>query len=263
MKEKQEIVANWLPRYTGTPLEQFGQHILLTNFGHYVDLFADWHGVEVHGRDRPMPNATADGITLINFGMGSPNAATVMDLLGAIAPKAALFLGKCGGLKRKNQIGDLVLPIAAIRGEGTSNDYLPPEVPALPAFQLQRAVSTMIRDLGHDYWTGTVYTTNRRVWEHDDTFKEYLRRTRCMAVDMETATIFAAGFANRIPCGALLLVSDQPMIPEGVKTESSDQRVTAQYVEAHIRIGVEALKLVRRNGRSVKHLRFEAEVDPD
>jgi len=263
MKNKQEIVANWLPRYTGTALEDFGQHILLTNFGHYVELFAQWHGVEVHGRDRPMPNATADGITLINFGMGSPNAATVMDLLSAIEPQAALFLGKCGGVKKKNQLGDLVLPIAAIRGEGTSNDYLPPEVPALPAFQLQRAVSTMIRDLGHDYWTGTVYTTNRRVWEHDDTFKDYLRRTRCMAVDMETATIFAAGFANRIPCGALLLVSDQPMIPEGVKTESSDQRITAQYVEAHIRIGVEALKLVRRNGRSVKHLRFEAEADPD
>ncbi|HKR76330.1 MAG TPA: AMP nucleosidase [Rhodanobacter sp.] len=257
MKEKHEIVANWLPRYTGTPLEQFGQYILLTNFGHYVDLFADWHGVEVQGRDRPMPNATADGITLINFGMGSPNAATVMDLLGAINPKAALFLGKCGGLKKKNQIGDLVLPIAAIRGEGTSNDYLPPEVPALPAFQLQRGVSTMIRDLGHDYWTGTVYTTNRRVWEHDEQFKAYLRRTRCMAVDMETATIFAAGFANEIPCGALLLVSDQPMIPEGVKTEASDRKVTEKFVEAHIRVGIEALKLVRRNGRSVKHLRFE------
>lgn len=263
MKNKQEIVANWLPRYTGTALEDFGQHILLTNFGHYVELFAEWHGVEVHGRDRPMPNATADGMTLINFGMGSPNAATVMDLLGAVEPQAALFLGKCGGVKKKNRLGDLVLPIAAIRGEGTSNDYLPPEVPALPAFQLQRAVSTMIRDLGHDYWTGTVYTTNRRVWEHDEAFKEYLRRTRCMAVDMETATIFAAGFANRIPCGALLLVSDQPMIPEGVKTEASDQRITARYVESHIRIGVEALKLVRRNGRSVKHLRFEAEADPD
>jgi AMP nucleosidase len=257
MKTKNEIVSNWLPRYTGTPLEAFGQHILLTNFGHYVERFALDHGVEVRGRDRPMPNATADGITLINFGMGSPNAATVMDLLSVIAPEAVLFLGKCGGLKRKNSIGDLILPIAAIRGEGTSNDYLLPEVPALPAFQLQRAVSTMIRDLGHDYWTGTVYTTNRRVWEHDEAFKDYLRRTRSMAIDMETATIFAAGFANHIPCGALLLVSDQPMIPEGVKTESSDAVVTANYVDRHIKVGIEALKLVRRHGRSVKHLRFE------
>lgn len=263
MKNKAEIVANWLPRYTGTELEGFGDHILLTNFGHYVDLFADMNGVEVRGQDRPMPNATAGGITMINFGMGSPNAATMMDLLSAIHPAAVLFLGKCGGVKKKNQIGDLVLPIAAIRGEGTSNDYLLPEVPALPAFQLQRAVSTMIRDLGHDYWTGTVYTTNRRVWEHDSEFKVYLRKTRCMAVDMETATIFAAGFANEIPCGALLLVSDQPMIPEGVKTEASDKKVTGNYVNAHIEIGIGALKLVRRKGRSVKHLVYEYTFDPD
>jgi AMP nucleosidase len=263
MKDKTDIVTNWLPRYTGTPLDGFGQHILLTNFGHYVERFAEWNGVPVLGREKAMPNATVDGITMINFGMGSPNAATVMDLLSAIAPKAVLFLGKCGGLKRKNQLGDLVLPIAAIRGEGTSNDYLLPEVPALPAFQLQRAVSTMIRDLGHDYWTGTVYTTNRRVWEHDVAFKEYLRKTRCMAIDMETATIFAAGFANHIPSGALLLVSDQPMIPEGVKTELSDRMITANFVEAHIKIGVEALKLVRRHGRSVKHLRFEEDLESD
>jgi AMP nucleosidase len=209
------------------------------------------------GRERPMPSATHDGITMINFGMGSANAATVMDLLSAYLPKAVLFLGKCGGLKKKNELGDLVLPIAAIRGEGTSNDYLPPEVPALPAFALQRAVSTMVRDLEHDYWTGTVYTTNRRVWEHDDDFKEHLRKLRCMAIDMETATVFAAGFANSIPSGALLLVSDQPMIPEGVKTEASDKVVSMNFVESHIQIGIEALKLVRRHGKSVKHLRFD------
>ena len=261
MKIKKDIVENWLPRYTGTPLSEFGDYVLLTNFDNYVEWFAAGNGVLVNGIDRPMPNATADGVTLINFGMGSPNAATVMDLLSAIMPKAVLFLGKCGGLKRKNHLGDLILPIAAIRGEGTSNDYLPPEVPALPAFELQRAVSTMIRDLGHDYWTGTVYTTNRRVWEHDEPFKEKLRRTRSMAIDMETATIFAAGFANHISTGALLLVSDQPMVPEGVKTEASDLVVTKNYVETHIEIGIEALKLVRRRGRSVKHLRFEDDFD--
>ncbi|HDS1013397.1 AMP nucleosidase [Stenotrophomonas maltophilia] len=257
MKSKQEIVDNWLPRYTGVPLDQFGQHILLTNFGGYLHTFSELTGAPVIGLDRPMASATIDGVTMINFGMGSPNAAIIMDLLSAVMPKAVLFLGKCGGLKRKNQLGDLVLPIAAIRGEGTSGDYLPPEVPALPAFALQRAVSTMIRDLGHDYWTGTVYTTNRRVWEHDEAFKERLRAMRCMAIDMETATVFAAGFANHIPSGALLLVSDQPMIPDGVKTEASDAKVSSQFVENHIQIGIEALKLIRRNGKSVRHLRFD------
>jgi AMP nucleosidase len=257
MKTKKEIVENWLPRYTGTALEGFGDHILLTNFGNYLDIFAEQTGAKVVGRERSMPNATADGITMIMFGMGSANAATVMDLLSAIRPKAVLLLGKCGGLKRKNRIGDLVLPIAAIRGDGASNDYLLPEVPALPAFSLQRAVSTVIRDLEQDYWTGTVYTTNRRVWEHDAEFKQYLRKTRSMAIDMETATIFAAGFANSIPSGALLLVSDQPMVPEGVKTAASDQKVTQQFVGRHIEIGIEALRLIRRHGKSVKHLRFD------
>ncbi len=257
MKTKKEIVENWLPRYTGTTLAEFGQHVLLTNFGNYLEFFADHMGTKIVGRDRPMPNATADGITMVMFGMGSAMAATVMDLLSAVGPKAVLLLGKCGGLKRKNKIGDLVLPIAAIRGDGASNDYLLPEVPALPAFSLQRAVSTVIRDMAQDYWTGTVFTTNRRVWEHDGEFKQYLRKTRSMAIDMETATIFAAGFANGIPSGALLLVSDQPMIPEGVKTEASDRQVTEQFVERHIRIGIEALRLIRRHGKSVKHLRFE------
>jgi len=257
MKTKKEIVDNWLPRYTGTALGDFGPYVLLTNFDNYLQVFSRLVNAPIVGHDRSMPNATGDGITMINMGMGSANAATVMDLLSAVAPKAVLFLGKCGGLKRKNQIGDLVLPIAAIRGDGTSNDYLLPEVPALPAFSLQRAISTIIRDLACDYWTGTVYTTNRRVWEHDDEFKAYLRKTRSMAIDMETATIFAAGFANSIPTGALLLVSDQPMVPEGVKTEDSDRRVTDAFVERHVQIGIEALRLIRRHGKSVKHLRFD------
>jgi AMP nucleosidase len=204
-----------------------------------------------------MQSATANGITIINFSMGSAMAATIMDLLTAVHPKAVLFLGKCGGLKKKNAIGDLILPIAAIRGEGTSNDYLPAEVPALPSFNLQKAISYTIRLKGLDYWTGTVYTTNRRVWEHDEKFKDYLRTLRAMAIDMETATIFSVGFCNEIPTGALLLVSDQPMIPEGVKTEESDKKVSSDFVTNHLQIGIDALKELQNKGISVKHLRFE------
>jgi len=257
MKNKEEIVQNWLPRYTGTSLNEFGNYILLTNFNKYVKKFADWNNVEIKGMDMPMPNATANGITIINFGMGSANAATIMDLLSAISPKAVLFLGKCGGLKKKNELGDLILPIAAIRGEGTSDDYFPPEVPALPAFSLQKAISTTIRNHNKDYWTGTVYTTNRRVWEHDEEFKEYLRSIRAMGIDMETATIFSTGFSNEIPTGALLLVSDQPMISSGVKTAESDKKVTENFVDEHLKIGIDALNELKNNGLTVKHLRFE------
>jgi AMP nucleosidase len=256
MKTKQDIVQNWLARYTGTPNELFGKYILLTNFNNYVELFAKIQKVRVNGKDKAMPNATSGDISIINFGMGSANAATIMDLLSAIEPKAILFLGKCGGLKKKNNLGDFILPIAAIRGEGTSNDYFPPEVPALPAFSLQKAVSTTIRNFNKDYWTGTVYTTNRRVWEHDDKFKKYLRKIRAMAIDMETATIFITAFANEIPAGALLLVSDQPMIPEGVKTEESDQIVTSNFVSDHIQIGISSLNELINNGLTVKHLKF-------
>ncbi len=257
MKTKEEIVKNWLPRYTGRPIEDFDKHILLTNFQFYVEWFANHFNVPIVGEDRNMPNAQANGITIINFGMGSPNAATIMDLLSAIdGLQAVLFLGKCGGLKKKNKLGDLILPIAAIRSDGTSNDYIPAEVPALPAFNLQRAISTSIRDSGRDYWTGTVFTTNKRVWEYDERFKRYLEKTRAMAIDMETATIFSVGFFNQIPSGALLLVSDQPMISTGVKTEESDHKVTENFVNDHITIGIRALTEIINNNLSVKHLKF-------
>lgn len=256
MKTKLEIAANWLPRYTGTCLEDFGKYILLVNFSNYVRRFASLYGVQVNGTDKVMPNATANDITIIDFGMGSANAATIMDLLISIQPVACLFLGKCGGIKEKTRLGDLILPIAAIRGDGTSNDYFPPEVPALPAFNLQKAISSTIRDHERDYWTGTIYTTNRRVWEQDEKFKEYLRSIRCMAVDMESATLFTVGFHNQIPSGALLLVSDQPMTPEGIKTEESDDKVTHDFVEEHLQIGIESLLEIKNNGISVKHLKF-------
>ncbi|MEJ6601260.1 MAG: AMP nucleosidase [Verrucomicrobiia bacterium] len=256
LKTRKEIVTNWLPRYTGVPIDELGDHILLTNFQHYVKVFAQRHRVPVRGKDKPMPNATAGRITIINFGMGSATAATIMDLLTALNPKAVLFLGKCGGLKHRAAIGDLILPIAAIRGEGTSNDYFPPEVPALPAFAMQKAISTTIREAGRDYWTGTVYTTNRRVWEHDAKFKKYLRKIRPIAIDMETATIFMTGFFNEIATGALLLVSDQPMIPEGVKTAESDVEVDKNFVKDHIRIGIESLNQLINKGQTIKHLQF-------
>lgn len=257
MKTKEQIVADWLPRYTKRPLEEFTPYILLTNFNNYVEMFAEHFGVPVVGREGNMINASSGDITIINFGMGSPNAAIIMDILSAIHPKAVLFLGKCGGLKSKLSIGDYILPVAAIRGEGTSDEYFPPEVPALPAFALQRSVSSNIRDFGKDYWTGTVYTTNRRVWEQDQAFRDYLVSIRTMGIDMETATLFIGGFANHISTGALLLVSDKPLDDDGEKTEASDKKVTALFAKEHLDIGIKSLQSLIHNSKTIKHLRFE------
>ena len=256
MKTKSEIVDNWLARYTGLKLEEFGEYILLTNFDQYLHIFADICACSIKGENKNMGTASSKNITMINFGMGSPNAATIMDLLSAINPKAVLFLGKCGGLKKRINIGDFVLPIGAIRGDGTSNDYFPAEVPAMPSFSLQKAISTTIREFKTDYWTGTVYTTNRRVWEHDSVFKEYLKKTRAYAIDMETATLFTVGFHNKIPTGALLLNSDSPMTPEGVKTLKKDEINSRKFDKKHIEIGISSLKKLLDNAETVRHLKF-------
>ena len=257
METKQAIVSNWLFRYTGVRSEEFGDRILLTNFRNYVDKFAQRFGVPVLGTDRSMTVATnKDGLSIINFGMGSANAATVMDLLSAISPYGVLFLGKCGGLKRSTDLGHFILPIAAIRGEGTSDDYLRPEVPAMPSFKIHKYISQILVEHDLDYRTGVVYTTNRRVWEHDEKFKDYLKEIRAIGIDMETATIFITGLANDIPRGALLLVSDLPMVPEGVKTEELDQSVTKKYVDLHLDIGIEAMSHIAEQGEQIKHFAF-------
>lgn len=257
MKTKLEIAKNWLPRYTGTNIDGFGDYLLLTNFQNYVLKFADIFNCDVQGLGGPMQSATnGAGLSIINFGIGSANAATIMDLLVAREPKGVLFLGKCGGLKNSTEIGHFILPIAAIRGEGTSNDYLPPEVPALPSFKLHKFVSDKIISRNIEYRTGVIYTTNRRLWEWDEDFKIYLRKLGAIGIDMETATVFIVGYANQIARGALLLVSDLPMFPEGVKTEESDRAVTQQFVNMHLNIGIEAMTEIGSKGEAIKHFTF-------
>lgn len=257
MKTKEEIINNWLPRYTGTPLGDFGKYILLTNFDDYVHRFAKRFKAPIRGIDRPMQTCTnSDGLTIINFGIGSANAATIMDLLAAVKPEGVLFLGKCGGIKQTTEIGHFILPMAAIRGEGTSDDYFPPEVPALPSFKLHKFVSQKIMETEMEYRTGVIYTTNRRVWEHDKEFKDRLNKLRVLGIDMETATVFMVGLKNDIARGALLLVSDKPMTPEGVKTDESDQIINNNYVDIHIDIGIKAMTELGSKGEKIKHFHF-------
>lgn len=257
MKTKLDIAKNWLPRYTGMKIDDFGDYLLLTNFENYVTKFSEQFNCDITGEGRAMQAATnSAGLSIVNYGMGSANAATIMDLLIARAPKGILFLGKCGGLKKSTDLGNFILPTAAIRGEGTSNDYMPPEVPALPSFKLHKFVSDKVVQHNLEYRTGVVYTTNRRLWEWDDKFKNYLQSLGAIGIDMETATIFIAGYANQIARGAFLLVSDLPMVPEGVKTEESDRMVTDNFVDLHLQIGIEAMTDIDSKGETIKHFTF-------
>jgi len=257
MVTKSEIAADWLSRYTGMPLGEFGPYVLLTNFRDYVKRFAKRFSCNVYGDDRPMQAATNEhGLTIVNFGIGSPNAATIMDLLTAYHPECVLFLGKCGGLKHATEIGHFILPIGAIRGEGTSDDYLPPLVPALPSFKLHKFVSEKLVERGLDYRTGVIYTTNRRVWEHDLKFREQLQEYTPIGIDMETATIFVVGHKNQIARGALLLVSDKPLTPEGIKTSDSDARVNRDWSDVHLSIGIDSLTDIGEKGEMIKHFQY-------
>jgi len=258
MNTKLEIAKNWLPRYTGTQIDEFGDFLLITNFNNYVTKFAERFNCNIQGEGRPMQTATnSSGLSIINFGIGSANAATIMDLLIARRPKGVLFLGKCGGLKKNTELGHFILPTAAIRGEGTGKDYMPSEVPALPSFKLHKFVSSKILREQMEYRTGVIYTTNRRLWEYDEEFKTYLRRIGAIGIDMETATVFIVGYANQIARGALLLVSDLPMVPEGVKTEESDKTVTNKFVDLHLQIGIDAMTDLDTKGEQIKHFTFE------
>lgn len=257
LKTKLDIAKNWLPRYTGTQIDEFGDYMLLTNFHNYVTSFADQFGCDIKGTGKPMQTATnSNGLTIINFGIGSANAATIMDLLVARNPEGVLFLGKCGGLKRSTEIGHFILPIAAIRGEGTSDDYMPREVPALPSFKLHKFVSEKLIARNLEYRTGVIYTTNRRVWEWDTSFKNYLKKLSTIGIDMETATLFIVGLVNQIPHGALLLVSDMPMVPEGIKTGESDKMVTENFSNLHLQLGIEAMTEIGEKGEQIKHFRY-------
>ena len=257
MVSKKEIAANWLKRYTGSGTEELGNWILLTNFQDYVNRFAEKFNTKVRGVGGPMTSATnSDGLSIINFGMGSANAATIMDLLMSKNPEGVLFLGKCGGLKKTTDIGHFILPSAAIRGEGTSDDYFPQVVPAMPSFKLHKFVSEILVEHNLEYRTGVVYTTNRRLWEFDERFKRYLRKVRALGIDMETATIFITGLANEIARGALLLVSDRPMVPDGIKTAESDKKVTREFVNLHLEIGIQSLASIDKQGDKIKHFGY-------
>ena len=256
--EKWRIGREFLARYTGTEPEAFQKQIVLTNFHHYLERFRAIAGDATVTQGSAMTAAHSErlGVSIIDFSIGSPVAALIIEVLATADPKATLFLGICGGLHRSLQVGDFVLPTAAIRDEGASKHFMPPQVPALPTFKIQKFVSQIVVERGLDYRTGVVHTTDYRFWEFDERFKAHLYEERALAIDMESATLFSVGFASKVPIGALLLVSDLPLREGGVKTRESARAVFRRYTDLHIEVGIEAMSQIAERGEHIRHYRW-------
>jgi AMP nucleosidase len=233
------IASDSLERYSGSAVSDFQSRILITNFPSYVEAFARKRNLQIlSGSAFSVVHSPTEKITLLNFGLGSPSAALVVELLSFLMPECILLLGMCGGLRRRYQIGDYLIPIASVRGEGTSNFFFPPDVPALANFHMTQACSEVLRESDETFHFGITHTTNIRFWEFDDRFKEQLRTSRVQAIEMECATLFCASYKRSMTLGALLLVSDLPLETSGVKTKESSRRVVSLYAERHVEHGV-------------------------
>jgi AMP nucleosidase len=239
-------------------VQDFQKQIILTNFGHYLERFKALcpDAVQTHGSAMTAVHSASRGVSIINFSIGSPVAALIIEVLATADPKATLFLGMVGGLHRSLELGDFVLPTAAIRDEGASRHFMPPQVPALPTFKIQKFVSQIIVEKGLDYRTGVVHTTDYRFWEFNEQFKAQLYEERALAIDMETATLFSVGFASKVPIGALLLVSDLPLREGGIKTRDSARQVFQQFTDLHIEIGIQAMSEIQDRGEHIRHYRW-------
>lgn len=256
---KRQIALDMLERYTGSPAKEFQKQIILTNFNHYLERFvslSEGDSIERRGSAMAAIHNPKWNVSIVNFSIGSPTAALIIELLATVEPKAVLLLGMCGGLHRSLKVGDFILPTAAIRDEGASIHFMPRQVPALPTFKIQKFVSQIVVERGLDYRTGVVHTTDYRFWEFDESFKDQLYEERVLAIEMECATLFIAGFAAKVPIGALLLVSDLPLVRGGIKTKSSAKRVFENYTELHLEMGLKAMKEIALRGEHIRHYKW-------
>ena len=239
---RERVALDTLARYSGTEPEQFQKYILLTNFPHYVDRFADIMDAEVTiGSVLKVAHCKEQDISIIDYRVGSPMAALIMDVISYVEPQCAVMLGLCGGLHHTQSVGDLLLPMAAIRDEGASLHYMPTQVPSLPAFMVQQLISEELMDQDIPFRTGVLHTTDYRMWEFDEDFKKRLRTEKASAIDMECSALFTTGFCRKVPVGALMLISDLPLQPAGIKTKESAQAIFREYTDKHLQLGIDSL----------------------
>jgi len=250
--KEHDYVRQTLERYTNFPLDLMCEHFLITNFKRYVERFQQKTGGEKSEGNFRLVNAPDLNCTLIDFGIGSPQAALLIHCLAYLDRlKSVIMLGMCGGIDDTLEVGQFVVPSAAIRGEGTSRHYLPPEFPAIPASSVNLFCIGAVKKVGSQPKCGIVYTTDRRLWEFDEDFVDYLRKQRILAIEMELATLFSVSYHYEVPIGSIMLVSDMPLQRKGIKSKELQDRVYAEYMPLHIELGIEAIRSLDANWADV------------
>jgi AMP nucleosidase len=251
--KEHDYVRQTLERYTNCKLSDICDHVLITNFKKYILRFQEkTQGKYSEGNFRVV-NAKKLNCTMIDFGIGSPQAALIINCLAYLGHlKTVIMLGMCGGIDDILEEGDFIVPSAAIRGEGTSRHYLPPEFPAVPASSVNLYCIGALRQIRHTPRCGIIYTTDRRLWEFDDDFVVYLRQQRILAIDMELATLFSVAYRYEVPIGSIMLVSDMPLQRRGIKDKQKQDEIFSNYMETHLDLALDAVDNISSNWREVK-----------
>ena len=203
------------------------------------------------------------GITLVNIGVGPSNAKTITDHLAVLRPHCWLMIGHCGGLRRSQKLGDYALAHAYIREDHVLDQDLPLWVPVPPIAEIQVALQEAVvrvtglkgAELKTRMRTGTVASTDNRNWElrYDELYQRF-NQSRAIAIDMESAAIAANGFRLRVPYGTLLCVSDKPLHGE-IKLSAMANAFYRERVKQHLKIGLEAINILREAGTDQLHSR--------
>lgn len=210
------------------------------------------------------------GITLVNIGVGPSNAKTVCDHVAVLRPEVWLMIGHCGGLRPSQTIGDYVLAHAYLRDDHVLDDMLPPEIPLPAIAEVQNALfdaTTTITGEDEDsvkrrLRTGTVVTTDDRNWELRYAASALrFNQSRAVAIDMESATVAAQGYRFRVPYGTLLCVSDKPLHGE-LKLPGQANAFYERAISQHLRIGIEALNLLQREGEGLHSRKLRSFDEP-
>jgi AMP nucleosidase len=240
--KEHEYIRQTLERYTNCKLEDFCSHILITNFRRYIEAFSSRTGCEIHQGNFRVVNVPELDCSMIDFGIGSPQAALVINGLAYLDNlKSVVMLGMCGGIDDILEVGDFVVPTAAIRGEGSSRHYLPVEFPAIPAMSVNLLCLGAVKSRQFTPRCGIVYTTDRRLWEFDDEFVACLRNQRILAIEMELATLFSVAYRYEVPIGSIMLVSDMPLQRRGIKDKKLHEEIYENHMDVHLDIALDSV----------------------